>query len=97
MPAPLLRCLLIAIRQTFWRSPDARITEAELAGRGRCCARSAADLRMIRLQAHLRDQRHGQRIPGVAEAVCDGEVIVARRRYELRLDPVHPEMGRVFE
>ena len=60
-------------------------------------ARAEADLRMIRLKAHLRDQCLGQRIPGVAEAVCDGEVIVARRRYVLRLDPVQPETGRVFE
>ena len=59
--------------------------------------RSAADLRIIRLQAHLCDQRLGQRIPGVTEAVCDGEVIVARRRHELHLDPVQPETGRVFE
>ena len=59
--------------------------------------RSAAELRMIRLQAHLRDQCLGQRIPGVAEAVCDGKVIVARSRYVIRLDPVRPETGRVFE
>ena len=57
----------------------------------------AADLRMIQLQAHLRDQCLGQRMPGVAKAVSDAKVIVARSRYVLCLDPAQPETSRVFE